>query len=132
MMDDKTNSGTDRRSEQGEKTVTEEVRISGETVTTRLRELLREGNVRRIVIKNDRGQTLVKIPLTVGVVGALLLPVWAGVGVVVALVAGLNLSVRRGEGVKLAEADTAAPDTLLGKAPSNPVNDTPPNTSSST
>lgn len=134
-MDDKTNSGADKQG-QGEKTVTEEFRVSGEALTAKIRELLREGNVRRIVIKNEEGKTLTEIPLTVGVVGALLLPVWAGVGAIAALAANLNLSVeRRTEGVKLAEADIAMSDTMLGKAPSNPAsnstNDAPRDMSSS-
>ena len=78
-----------------EKTATEEFRLNGEGLRRRLRELLREGNVRRIVFKNDEGKTLLAVPLTAGVVGALLLPVWVGVGVVVALVANLTITVHR-------------------------------------
>ena len=110
-MDDRANSGTDRQAVKGEKTLNEEFRVSGEAVTAKARELLREGNMRRIVIENDRGE-LIAIPLTVGVVGALLLPVWVGVSAVAALAAGLNLSVRRVEDVKVAEADVATSETL--------------------
>ena len=114
------------RGQVGEKTVTEEFRVSGEVLTAKIRELLREGNVRRIIIKNEEGKTLTQIPLTVGILGTLLLPVWVGVGAIIALAANLTLSVRR-EGVKLARADVSAFD----KVPSNPANDTPHDTSSS-
>ncbi len=119
-MDGRTNGEADKRNERGERTVTE-FRISGEAVTAKIRELLREGNMRRIIIKSEEGRTLTEIPLTVGVVGTLLLPVWAGIGAIVALAANLNLSVRRVEDVELAEADTATSDTLLGKTPPRPA-----------
>ncbi len=107
------------------KTVTEEFHMSGETLTVKIRELLREGNVRRIILKNDEGKTLIEIPLTAGVVGTLLLPVWAGVGAIAALAANLTLSVeRRIEDFKMAETSSAS-DKLLDKAPSNSSHDSP-------
>ncbi|MBI5565107.1 MAG: DUF4342 domain-containing protein, partial [Chloroflexi bacterium] len=56
---------------------TQEFKVSGDAVVAKLKELLHEGNVRRIIIKNDDGKTLIEIPLTLGVAGALFLPVWA-------------------------------------------------------
>jgi len=53
--------------------------------------------VRRIIIKNDRGETLVELPLTVGVVGALLVPVWAAVGAIAALAAKLTIVVEKAD-----------------------------------
>ena len=115
---------TDER-DTGEKTVTEEFHVSGETVTAKIRELLREGNVRRIVLKNDEGKTLIEIPLTVGVVGTLLLPVWAGVGAIAALAANLTLSVeRRADGVKLADEPSAS-STRLDKISSGASHNSP-------
>ena len=109
-----------------ERTVTEEFHVSGETLTAKIRELLREGNVRRITLKNEEGKTLIKIPLTVGVVGALLLPVWAGVGAIVALAANLKLSVeRRADGTKLADASTSASPSNLDKTPSDAPRNSP-------
>jgi DNA-binding Lrp family transcriptional regulator len=78
---------------QGQKS--EEFRISGEAVLAKIKELVREGNVRRITIKNDEGRTLIEIPLTVGVIGTVLLPVWAAIGSIAALVANLTISVER-------------------------------------
>lgn len=51
----------------------------------KVKELIHEGNVRRIVIKNDQGQTVIEIPVTIGIVGAIAAPVLAAVGAVGAL-----------------------------------------------
>jgi hypothetical protein len=71
---------------------TEEVRISGDTLVSKVKELVHEGNVRRIIIKSDAGQTLIEVPLTVGVVGAVLLPVWAAVGALAAMLTSCTSS----------------------------------------
>ena len=97
-MDQETRTGTTHNSETVTNTdhvVTEEYTLSGESVVAKVREIVREGNVRRITLKNEEGRTLLELPLTVGVVGAVLLPVWAAVGAVAALVANLTLSVER-------------------------------------
>jgi len=77
------------------RTTTEEFRLSGEAVVSKVKELVREGNVRRIAIKNDDGKTLIEIPLTLGVIGTVLLPVWAAVGAIAAMVANLTITVDR-------------------------------------
>ena len=74
---------------------TEEFRVSGERVLAKVKELVHEGNVRRITIKNDEGRTLIEIPLTLGVIGTVLLPVWAAIGAIAALAANLTLAVDR-------------------------------------
>jgi hypothetical protein len=56
---------------------------------------VREGNVRRITIKNEEGRSLIEIPLTIGVIGTVLLPVWAAIGAIAALVANLTIAVER-------------------------------------
>jgi DNA-binding Lrp family transcriptional regulator len=76
---------------------TEEFKMHGETLVSRLKELFHEGNIRRITIKNEDDHTLVEIPLTVGVVGALLLPVWAAIGAIAALAANLTIIVERSD-----------------------------------
>ncbi|CAN5805473.1 hypothetical protein BH23DEI1_BH23DEI1_12750 [soil metagenome] len=73
----------------------EEFRVSGEAVLSKIKELVREGNVRRIIIKNEEGRTLIEIPLTIGVIGTVLLPVWAAIGAIAALAANLTLAVDR-------------------------------------
>ena len=75
---------------------TEEQRICGERLVDRVRELVREGNVRRIKVKNDEGRTLLEIPLTIGVVGVALIPVWVALGAIAALAANYTLEIERG------------------------------------
>jgi hypothetical protein len=74
---------------------TQEFKLSGDSVLTKIKELVHEGNVHRVTIKNDEGHTLIEIPLTIGVVGALLLPVWAAIGAIAALAASLTIVVER-------------------------------------
>ena len=64
-------------------------------VMEKVSELIREGNVRNIIVKNAQGQTILVVPLTVGVVGAALLPVWAAIGAVAALVADCTIEVEK-------------------------------------
>jgi len=75
----------------------EEFSISGDQVVSKIKELFHEGNVRRVILKNDKGVTLIEIPLTVGVIGVVLLPVWAAVGAIAAMAANLILVVERKE-----------------------------------
>lgn len=73
----------------------EEIKVNGEDLLKRVKQLISEGNVRRIVIKNKDGKTLVEIPLTVGVVGMLLAPALAAVGAIAALVTECTIVVER-------------------------------------
>ena len=78
-----------------EKPTYEEFKVNGEAVVSKVRELVHEGNIRRIIIKNDKGETMIEIPLTVGVVGVVLLPVWAALGALAALAANLTIVVEK-------------------------------------
>jgi Domain of unknown function (DUF4342) len=80
-----------------DETRTEEFQIRGEELLAKARELVREGNVRRLIIKNDQGVTLIEVPLTVGVLGAAILPAWAAIGAVAALAADCTIVVERRE-----------------------------------
>jgi hypothetical protein len=73
----------------------EQFRISGDELLAKVRQLVHEGNVRRIIIRNDKGHTLVEVPLTVGVIGAALLPVFAAVGAIAAIATDCELIVER-------------------------------------
>lgn len=96
------------------RTVTEEFKVSGEAVIGKVKELVREGNVRRIVVANEEGRTLLEIPLTIGVIGTVLLPVWAAIGAVAALAANLTLKVERRVPVDPDESDGPEPGTESG------------------
>ena len=78
-----------------EKTRTEELSISGEKLVSTVKEIIRQGNVRRVSVRNKDGQTLLEIPLTFGVVGALLLPTIAALGTIAALVTQCMIVVER-------------------------------------
>jgi len=73
----------------------EEYSVSGDELLGRVKDLIHGGNIRRITIKNAEGETLIEVPLTLGVVGAVLLPVWAALGAIAALVARLRIVVER-------------------------------------
>ncbi len=73
----------------------EEFQVSGEALITTIKEIVHEGNVRRIILKNEEGKTLIEIPLTIGVVGAVLLPVWAAIGAIAAMAANLTIIVEK-------------------------------------
>jgi hypothetical protein len=75
----------------------EKYRVAGEKLLSKVKELIKEGNVRRITIKNDEDKTLIEIPLTFGVVGAAIFPVWAAVGAIAALVTDCSIEVERHE-----------------------------------
>lgn len=76
----------------------EEFRVNGEDLISKIKEILHEGNVRRIIIKDDKGNTYIEIPLTVGLVGVILLPVWAAIGAIAALAANFTIGVERANG----------------------------------
>jgi hypothetical protein len=78
-----------------EKVRTEEIHTTGEELVAKVKELVHEGNIRRIIIKNEEGKTLIEVPLTLGVVGAMLLPVLAAVGAISALVADCTIVVEK-------------------------------------
>ncbi len=79
----------------GEHVREEQFRVTGDAVVTKIKELLHEGNIRRITLKNEEGKTLFEIPLSLGVVGAVLFPVWAAIGAVAALAANLIIVVEK-------------------------------------
>lgn len=76
---------------------TEEFTVNGEELLAKVKSLINEGNIRRIIIKDDSGKTLVELPLTIGVVGALIAPMLAAVGAIAALVTKCTIIVERRE-----------------------------------
>ena len=80
-----------------EKVREEEFRVNGDAVVAKIKELVREGNIRRIIIKNEEGKTLIEVPLTIGAAVAILVPVWAAIGAIAALAANLTIVVEKVE-----------------------------------
>lgn len=83
------------------KVTVEEFKISGDTLVSKVKELIHQGNIRRIIIKNEEGRTLIEIPMTIGVVGgvvgAAMFPVIAAIGAIGAVVAHLTVVVEKRE-----------------------------------
>jgi D-mannonate dehydratase len=75
--------------------VFEELKVTGDNLLKTVRELIHQGNYRRIIIRNDHGHTLLEVPLTIGLVGALLMPVWAAIGAMAAMATGFTIIVER-------------------------------------
>jgi len=80
-----------------EKVRTEEFRVNGEELLSRVKQLVHEGDIRRIVIKNKEGRTVMEIPLTLGVVGTLIAPTLAAVGAVAALVSEATVVIEKAD-----------------------------------
>ena len=73
----------------------EEYSVNGEMLVSKIKEIIRQGNIRMIIIKNEEGKTLVEIPLTIGVIGTVLLPVWAAIGAIAALATNCTILVEK-------------------------------------
>jgi hypothetical protein len=74
---------------------TEEFTISGDEVVAKVKELINEGNVRRLIVQNEEGRTMLEVPLTIGVIGAALLPVFAAIGAAAAIATRCTIVVVR-------------------------------------
>ena len=81
-----------------EKVNTEEFQVNGDEIIAKIKDLVHQGNIRRIILKNESGRTLIDIPLTLGVVGALLAPQLAAIGAIAALIAKGTIVVEKTEG----------------------------------
>lgn len=77
--------------------IVEEMQIGADQLVQKVKELIHEGNVRRITIKDQKGRTVLEVPLTVGVVGVVLAPLLAAVGAIAALAMNYTLIVKRKE-----------------------------------
>jgi hypothetical protein len=108
-------SQTDPNMEPGQRDFREELPILGEQLVSKVKELIHEGNVRRIIIKQE-GHTIMEIPLTVGLVGAVVAPVLVAIGAVGALLAQCSIEVVRSE--RPTEAAKEKVDEFMDRGPS--------------
>ncbi len=76
---------------------TEEFRVNGEELLARVKQLLHEGNIRRIIIKTREGKTVLEIPMTLGLVGTLIAPQLAAIGAIAALLTEATLVIEKTE-----------------------------------
>jgi hypothetical protein len=87
--------GAQGSSEPGQKAASEEFKVNGDEVVQKIKQIIEAGNARRIILKNEEGKIMLEIPLTWGIVGAALLPIWAAVGALAALVAKMTIVVEK-------------------------------------
>ena len=80
-----------------EKVRTEEFRVNGEELLSKIKNLLKEGNIRRVIIKDKEGKVVFEIPLTFGVVGVLLAPQLVAIGAIAALLTEATVVVEKAE-----------------------------------
>jgi hypothetical protein len=73
----------------------ESFKINGENLLKKVKELIAEGNIRKIIIHDKDGKEIMSFPLTIGVVGALVAPVLAAVGAIAALVGECTITVEK-------------------------------------
>lgn len=73
----------------------QEFKVSGEDLIKKVKELIKEGNARKIIIKSEKGDTMLEVPLTIGAVGAVIAPVLAAIGAIAALVTNCTIVVER-------------------------------------
>lgn len=75
--------------------MTEEFKVSGEEILKKVKEIIKEGNARKIILKNEKSESILEIPLTFVVVGAVLLPVLAAVGAIAGILTKCTLVVEK-------------------------------------
>ncbi len=73
----------------------EEIKVEGKKVVSKIKALIKEGNVRKITVKDSKGKIILSLPVTAGVIGALLLPPLVVVGAIAALVTECTITVQR-------------------------------------
>lgn len=73
----------------------EEFKVNGDELLAKVKQLIKEGNIRRLIIKDKTGKTLIEVPLTIGVVGIALAPILAAIGAIAALVTECGIVVER-------------------------------------
>jgi hypothetical protein len=76
-------------------TIFEEIKVLGHELSDKVKELIHEGNVHRVIIKDEQGHTFVEIPVTVAAIGAVFAPVLAAVGTIAAMAAKFTIVVER-------------------------------------
>ena len=77
------------------KTTTEQLKGTGQTLVKQLKRIIKEGNVRKVIVKDKKGKSIAEFPLTIGVIGTALVPVLAAVGAIIALVAECTITIEK-------------------------------------
>jgi hypothetical protein len=83
---------------QNEKSNHESFKVSGDEILSKVKEIIKEGNARRIIIKNEKDETIMEFPLTIGAIGVVLAPIFAAVGTLTALATHCTIIVEKRNG----------------------------------
>jgi hypothetical protein len=75
----------------------ESFKVSAEELLSKVKDIIKEGNARKIIIKNEKEETIVEFPLTIGAIGVVLAPVFAAVGAIAALATDCTIIVEKKE-----------------------------------
>jgi hypothetical protein len=75
----------------------EEFKVKGKELLQKVEELIKEGNARRIIIKDEKGRTYLEIPVTIGILGAVCAPILAAVGALAGMAANFTVEVIKRE-----------------------------------
>lgn len=78
-----------------EKSNWESFKVTGDEILTKVKEIIKEGNARRIIIKNEKDETIMEFPLTIGAIGAVLAPMFAAIGTLAALATNCTILVEK-------------------------------------
>jgi hypothetical protein len=78
-----------------EKSNWESFKVTGDDIMTKVKEIIKEGNARRIIIKNEKDETIIEFPLTIGAIGVVLAPLFAAVGTLAALATNCTILVEK-------------------------------------
>ena len=80
---------------ENEKSNWESFKVTGDEILTKVKEIIKEGNARRIIIKNEKEETIIEFPLTIGAIGVVLAPLFAAVGTLAALATNCTILVEK-------------------------------------
>jgi hypothetical protein len=80
---------------QNEKSYHESFKVSGDELLSKVKEIIKEGNARRIIIKNEKDEILMEFPLTIGAIGVVLAPIFAAIGTLAALATHCTIIVEK-------------------------------------
>ncbi len=78
-----------------EKSYQESFKVAGDEILNKVKEIIKEGNARRIIIKNDKDETIMEFPLTIGAIGVVLAPLYAAIGTLAALATNCTIIVEK-------------------------------------
>jgi hypothetical protein len=79
----------------------ESFKVSGDEILSKVKEIIKEGNARKIIIKNDKDEIIMEFPLTIGAIGVVLAPIFAAVGTLAALASNCTIIVEKKDGEEI-------------------------------